>query len=180
MFKRVLQAALFILGFFLIAIFQFAAIANWPFFFSQLNVVLIFLIFCLFFLGRRAAIIGALASGFFLDIFSFHFFGLYIISFFLVVMAAERISIGLLTNRSLYSFCLLILISTLAYNLIVNLLSLLSLSVTSGFFLGQKDFWLPLAYQGIWSLLSAVLLFNLATLLTRSFQPFFLEKESKL
>ena len=180
MFKKIWQSVLFILGLSLIAAFQLTAIANWPSFFSQINAVLIVLIFCLFFLGFRAALWGALIGGFWLDLFSFNFFGLYLIAFFLVILAARRISLGLLTNRSLYSFWFLILVSTIAYNFIVKFFGCLSTDASPFLFLAQKSFWLTLAYQSAWSSIFAVLLFNLSALLTKRFQPFFLEKNREL
>jgi cell shape-determining protein MreD len=180
MFKRIWQSTLGVLGLSLIAIGQFTAIANWPPFFNQLNVVVITLIFILFFLGFRPALWSTLVVGFWLDIFSFNFFGLYLITFFLVIWAAETISVRWLTNRSLYSFLLLIIISTAAHNLIWRSLSYLSPDAPAGMFLFQKNFWLALAYQEIWSMMLAILLFNVSSLLVKRWQPFFLEKKTIL
>ncbi|MFA5754379.1 MAG: rod shape-determining protein MreD [Patescibacteria group bacterium] len=180
MFKRIWQTALFVIGLSLIAVGQLTAIANWPSFFNSINAVLIVLIFCLFFLGFRATTWAVLISGFWLDIFSFNFFGLYLITLFLVILIADRISVSLLTNRSLYSFLLLILVSTIIYNFIFQILGYFSVDTPSSLFLVQKSFWLTLAYQSAWSVVCAVLMFNLSALLTRRLQPFFLEKKTIL
>jgi cell shape-determining protein MreD len=178
MVKKIWQSLFLVLGLSLIAVFQLAAISNWPPFFNQLNAVLITLVFTLFFLGFRAALWGVLISGLWLDLFSFNFFGLYLITFFLVIIAAERISLKLLTNRSFYSFWLLLLVATVVDQVVINLLRYFSADLSAVFFLSQKSFWLALLYQGIWATILAALLFNLSALMTKRLQPFFLEKKA--
>lgn len=134
-------------------------------------------IYALFF-GQRTALVALLISGFWLDLFSFDFFGLYLTALFLLIILAQRILTGWLTNCSLYSFLLLILISTVVYNLISGFLLYFSAYQTESFFLIRSDFWLIVAYQSIWSLVAALLAFSLTAAVTRHLKPFFLEKKS--
>lgn len=156
---------------------QFSLINAWPSFFSQINLVLIVLIFTLFFFSQRTTLLAILISGFWLDLSSFNFFGLYLITLFLIALLARKILTGWLTNRSLYSFLLLILISTVVYNIISGFLLYLSATQPESFFLIQSDFWLTVAQQSAWSLIAALLAFSLTATATRHLKPFFLEKK---
>jgi len=160
-----------------LALIQFSLISAWPGIFRQINLGLISLIFTLFFFGQRSALWLALILGFWLDLISFKFFGLYLISLVATVLGAQWILKDWLTNRSLYSFLLLILMATLAYNFLVVILFSIFLTDRSLFFLAQKNFWLTLGYQSAWSLLAAALLFNLVASLTKKLQPVFLERK---
>lgn len=177
MFKKIWQLVFFVLSLSFIAIIQLTLINTWPSFFGQINLVLIVLIFTLFFFDFRAAVWAAIISGFWLDLFSFNFFGLYLIALFLIVALTKRILFSWLTNRSLYSFLLLILIATVGYNIITGVLLYFSAYEHNLLFLVQGDFWLALAYQSAWSLMAALLMFNLAGTVTRQLKPFFLEKK---
>lgn len=177
MFKKIWQLVFFVLSLSFIAIIQLTLINAWPSFLGQINLVLIVLIFTLFFFDFRAAVWAAIINGFWLDLFSFNFFGLYLIALFLIIALARWISTRWLTNRSLYSFLLLIITATVAYNLITGVLLYFSAYDHSLLFLVQGDFWLALAYQSAWSLMAALLMFNLAGTVTRQLKPFFLEKK---
>ncbi len=159
------------------ALIQFSLISSWPTIFNEINLALIILIFALFFFGRPSALLLALFFGFWLDFLSFTFFGLYLISFFLVVLITDRILGNWLTNRSLYSFLTLTITANIVYSLCFYLFLYLSRADRNNFFLGEKSFWLASSWQIIWSLLAALLLFNLAAALTKKLKPFFLENK---
>lgn len=159
------------------AIIQSALIYAWPPFFNQLNLVLISLVFALFFYGFRSALVVSVIAGFWLDLFSFNFFG-----FNLLVLGLSAVLVHLaldswLTNRSLYSFGLLILLATIIYNLTSGTLAYFSVAGSAAFFLGRPLFWQQLLYQSIWSELAAILMFSLVAAATRRLKPFFLEKK---
>jgi len=177
MWKKIKQIFFFILLFSGVAIVQFSFILALPSIFNQINLAVIALIFTLFFFSFRAALYAAIVLGFWLDLYSFNFFGLYLLLFWLIVILVNWILKVWLTNRSLYSFLLLILIATLASGLISGWLFYFSGASAGGFFLGSGVFWSKLFYQLIWSELAGLLVFSLAGVLTRRFQPFFLEKK---
>lgn len=158
------------------AIIQFTLIFALPSFFSAMNLVLIVLVFTLFFYDFRSALGATLIAGFWLDLFSFNFFGFYILILFLTILLANWALSSWLTNRSLYSFLALILIATISYNLISGIFSYFGIFNSSLLFL-FSGFWLTLAYQCAWSLLAALLMFNLAGAATKRLKPFFLEKK---
>lgn len=177
MWKKIVPIIVFILFGLAAALIQFSFIFTLPSFFSSLNLVVIILIFTLFFWDFRSAIWAAAIIGFWLDLFSFNFFGLYLWTLFLTAVLSHWILNAWLTNRSLYSFLLLILIATAAYNLLVGGFFYFSAYDARTFFLGSANFWLDVGYQAAWSILAALLMFNLAGLATKRLQPFFLEKK---
>ncbi|MFA5155621.1 MAG: hypothetical protein WC453_04275 [Patescibacteria group bacterium] len=176
MFKKISQLVLFAGIIATAAIVQFSFIFALPPFFAAANLLLIILIFTLFFYDFRSALGVAFIGGLVLDLFSFYFFGFYLVALLLTAWSAEGILRGWLTNRSLYSFGLLIFLATLFYNLLVGLLAYL-FTDTTAFFLASGGFWRALAYQLVWAELAALLLFNLAAAATRRLTPFFLEKQ---
>ncbi|MFA5023556.1 MAG: hypothetical protein WC523_01175 [Patescibacteria group bacterium] len=180
MLIRIGKTIIFVLLASALALVQFSLISAWPGIFSQLNLILILLIFTLFFFGFEPALFLALLFGFWLDIFSFEFFGRQLITLVLVVLGTQWILKSWLTNRSLYSFLLLILIATIGYNFLTSGLLFLTLADRGFLFLSQKFFWLALVEQSAWSLLAALLLFNLVASMTRKLQPVFLEKKPVL
>lgn len=156
---------------------QVSLIFAWPSFFNQINLVLIVLIFTLFFFDFSSSLQAVIISGFWLDIYSFNFFGFYLIFFFLTILLADWILTSWLTNRSLYSFLLLIILTTLSYNIIINLFWYFYNSNSSGFFLWQDSFWYAVSWQMVWGALAALLMFNLVGFVARRFQPFFLKNQ---
>jgi len=159
------------------AIIQNALIYAWPPFLNQLNLVLISLVFALFFYGFRSALIVSVVAGFWLDLFSFNFFGSSLLVLGLSAALAHLVLNSWLTNRSLYSFGLLILIATVVYNLASGTIAYFSVASAAPFFLGRALFWQQLLYQSIWSELAAILMFSLVAAATRRLKPFFLEKK---
>ncbi|NLZ74777.1 rod shape-determining protein MreD [Candidatus Falkowbacteria bacterium] len=178
MFKNIWQILILIIITSFLALLQFSFISSLPSPFCQINLLLIVLIFTLFFLDFRTALISALIAGFWLDLMSFSFFGLYLIVFFICLFFAEWILKNLLTNRSFYSLLAIMTGITFFYNFLVATLFYIFSAEKLVFFLWQKSFWLTTAYQCLWSLLSAVILFNLAVLVSKRIKPFFLDKKS--
>jgi hypothetical protein len=81
-----------------------------------------------------------------------------------------------LTNRSLYSFLLLLGLASFIYNFLVGIFSYMFLYDHGQFFLWRASFWSFCGYQLLWSLAAAVLLFSLSSAVTKRFKPFFLSK----
>jgi cell shape-determining protein MreD len=178
MLKNVWQILILVGIISFLALLQFSFISSLPNPFRQINLLLIVLIFILFFLDFRIASISALIAGFWLDVMSFNFFGFYIIIFFLCLLFAEWILKNWLTNRSFYSLLAIMVGTTFFYNILAAIILYVSSTDYAVFFLVQKNFWLAVAYQSAWSFLSALILFNLAVLVSKRIKPFFLEKKS--
>ncbi len=178
MAKRISQIIILVFVVSFLALLQFSFISALPDPYRQFNLILILLTFILFFLDFRVALISALVAGLWLDVLSFHFFGFYLIIFFSTLFLAQWILKNWLTNRSFYTLLALMVGLTVFYNLLAAIILSLISSSHSTFFLLESHFWLTLAYQSIWSFLSALILFNLAGLLSRRIKPFFLEKKS--
>ncbi|MFA5184308.1 MAG: rod shape-determining protein MreD [Patescibacteria group bacterium] len=177
MFRKITQIIILACIVAVAAIIQFSFIFALPPFWAANNLLLIILIFALFFYDLRSALGVAFIGGLVLDLFSFHFFGFYILALFLTAWPMEAVLRGWLTNRSLYSFGLLILLATVLYNLLVACLAYFFSAGPSEFFLTEAAFWRSLGYQCLWSGLAALLLFSLAGAATRRLKPFFLEKK---
>ncbi len=178
MAKKVWQILILIGLISFLALLQFSFISSLPNPFRQINLLLITLIFILFFLDFRSSLISALIAGFWLDVMSFNFFGFYIIVFFACLLFSEWVLKNVLTNRSFYSLLVIMAGATLFYNILAAALSYVFSTEYAAFFLWQKSFWSTVAYQGAWSLLSALVLFNLAVLASKKVKPFFLDKKS--
>ena len=163
-----------------LALVQFSFLSALPDPFRQFNLVLIYLVFILFFLDLRVALISALVAGGCFDLLSFHFFGFYLALFLISLLFAQWVLQNWLTNRSFYTLLALMVGLTVFYNLLTAIILALISANASTFFLFEAYFWRTLGYQSLWSFLAAVILFNLATLVSRRIKPFFLEKKSFL
>lgn len=177
MFKKVGQIIIFFFLSSLVAICQFSLINVLPGIWGQINLVLVVAVFTLFFFDWRSALLYGAISGFWLDLLSFEFFGLYLASIFLTIIFANIILKNLLTNRSFYSFFSLIALATIIYNILIAALFYLSFPDNGSSLFAYQSFYLSGFYQIIWSLFLALALFNLATMLTNRFKPFFLVKK---
>ncbi len=175
MIKKIWRIFFLVLIFSGIAIAQFSLMYSLPAYFNQISLVVIALLFTLFFFGLRTALAAALVMGFWLDLYSFNFFGMHLLLLALTVFFAHWILTSWLTNRSLYSFLLLIIVITSVYSFVAALFLYLFGTASSSFFLWRSFFWMSLFYQSLGSVLTGLLMFNLTAALTSRFQPFFLE-----
>jgi hypothetical protein len=180
MFKKIAQILIFATVCLVAANLQFAFISPLPAAFSQINLGLMLLIFILFFFGTKATLLFIFSFGFLMDTFSFQFFGFYFISLAVAALVSYLILENWLTNKSLYSFWVLFLAATLAYNLAAVILAFLAANFQGlpGFF--TLSFWRNILYQSAWNILAAALFFNISVALAKRFQPFFLEKKGVL
>lgn len=81
-----------------------------------INLSLVILIFLLVLFGLEQAIFCWLLSGFLADLFSFRLFGFYTILFCLILFLVYWLLSNVLTNRSLYSFLLIVSLVTVIYD----------------------------------------------------------------
>lgn len=177
MLKKTGQIIIFFILSSLVAICQFSFINVLPGIWGQVNLVLVVAIFTLFFFDLRSALFYGIISGFWLDLMSFEFFGLYLSAILLTCFLTFRILKDWLTNRSLYSFLMAIGLATVIYNILIAVLLYLSFRKNGASLFLIGIFYQSIFYQIFWSLLLALALFNLAAALTKRFKPFFLVKK---
>ncbi|MFA5131353.1 MAG: hypothetical protein WC467_02905 [Patescibacteria group bacterium] len=178
MLKRTGQIiSVFLIVSFLVLV-QFSFVSALPAPFRQFNLILTVLIFTLFFMDFRSALVAALLAGFWLDVLSFYSFGFYLLIIFASLLLAQWILKNWLTNRSLYALSALLIVITVFYNFLAAIVLYIFSSDYTAFFLTQGNFWITLLYQAGWSLLASLIFFNLAALVSRRIKPFFLEKKS--
>lgn len=121
MLIKVLKNLLLILG---ILFLQLAVVPNLPGIFSQLNLILVSVIFISvvyhFYLGT----IYAFFWGFILDLYSFFPFGTMLICLLLTSYAVYRIFEKFLTNKSFYTILGLTVIGTIVFNALIFIYNL--------------------------------------------------------
>jgi len=177
MLQTILRFIIFIITLSLISLFQISVPFVWAGFFSEFNFIPVILVSLLFFYNSKTALLATLIIGFWLDIFSFTFFGLETISLFISLFLIDKISFSWLTNRSFYSFLIINLLFVIFYSFISSLFFYFSYFEYSTFFLWRFSFWLSLFYRFSWALIIAIISFNPLSSLTKNLSPVFLEKK---
>jgi hypothetical protein len=177
MYKKIFSFLIFLSLAAFLALVQFSLISFLPWPWSNLDIILIAIIFSCLMVSRDRVWFLALAAGFFIDVFSFHPFGLSLLSLFLSAVIMYFVLENVLTNRSLYSFLLLSIIGITAEAFIFNiLLVIFDWSGSSGrLFLFSATFWESLAWSLALGVFLVALFFNLLALASRRLQPFFLK-----
>lgn len=178
MLNRILKSIAFFLAGVLLSLLQFSWVSTWAWPLSSINLPILALILSLLLFKPKRTWLLALAAGLSLDIISFGPFGAHSLSLLVSIWIASLILNDLLTNRSLYSFLLLSLLTLFANAILYQLFLLLfdwGLSQSS-FFLFQSSFWQILAWRILFSLLIVLLLFYVLVTLTRRLKPFLLNK----
>lgn len=177
MYKKYIFQILILL---LISAMEISFISGLPLYLSNLNLPLIALVFILVLGDLPAAVLYSLGFGLILDIYSFSFFGMHIVSFTTTVLAANFLLIKFFTDRSLYTFLALTGSATIIYELIANSLDyifcLLSnkarITIWGNFFLKAE------LYQLFYNLAAAFLIFYAVHYISKSFKPVFLIKNN--
>jgi len=177
--KYYFEWLIYFLIFSLVAIVQATFISALPAAYFAINLPLTVLLFCLLFFNRNTTLVVAMFMGFWLDIFSFSFFGLHILVFLAIVFIIDFALNEWLTNRSLYSFLVLSVLSVIVYNILLYSVIAIWQSGQNdfSFFLLQSYFWKQLFWQMLWTTVFMLLFFNLANSLSKHLKPFFLEKK---
>ncbi len=169
----------FILIVFLVSL-QGAFIPALPSYFSNINILLVFLVFTLIVNGIDRALFYAFFAGIIMDIFSFMPFGTYSFSFIFSILAANFLQINFFTNRSLYSFLALTASATILsflFSVIFNLL--VSLFFTENYLSLNNELYLSAVYQLFINTILMVFVYYLTSYLSKSFRPVFLSKGKK-
>jgi len=176
-FRLALQIILILL----IPAIQFSFLAGLPAGLSNLNIILLAIIFILALSGFQKSLIWALGMGIFMDIISFSGFGFYAISFALAAIMANFLLVHFFTNRSLYSFFALTTLTICFYNLINYLFKYFGNLFNSNIITASinKNFWYLLLMQLLFNLSAVFILFYLINYSSNRLKPVFLERKFK-
>jgi cell shape-determining protein MreD len=173
MYLKIFSNIFFVL---LLFILQFSFISTFVWYFSGLNILLVSILFILVLYGSKKAFFWSLGFGFFSDVFSFDFFGLYILSFLFSFLVIYFLQNNFLTNRSLKSFIVLITFSLFVFKIV-----LYSLSFLAFFWAGEESiiFWNQAFLKSeIYSFLVngilVIMVFYIVNFLSKRLKPSFL------
>ncbi len=172
--RIIIQALLVILA----SLLQFSFIPGLPLALNNFNLILIILIFILSLGGLKLSMWWAVGIGFLLDIFSFSPFGVFLASLPLTMLAANFLMVQFFTNRSLYSFFALTFLTTIFYNVFLNLINYLAqiASYKSAIFSFNRIFLVSLGEQIILNLFAVLIIFYVINFISDKWKPVFLAK----
>ncbi len=163
-----------------IAIFvlQRGLIDAWPYAYNHINLVLISLIAFLFLLELKKTLIFGLFLGILLDVFSFNFFGVSIVTIFLTLLFSGFMLDNWLTHRSAYSFLALSFFATIFYNIVFYFLIYVTRFLdNNSFFLWSGNFWFGLFWELLWNSIIIFAFFVVTNLTSNRLKLVFLEKK---
>jgi rod shape-determining protein MreD len=117
--------------------------------------------------------------GFMLDVFSFNYFGVYLLSYFFTIIFINYLYKNYLTDRSLYSFSILIVVFLVFYELVSKIFFYILYSINNQdiFFLTSKIFWMNIFSSLVINLFAMSILFYVVSLLSEKLKPVFLIKK---
>lgn len=176
MIAKIITNIILIIG---LGIVQIALVSDLPGLASNLNLVLVFLIFILGFSNFNFAASWAVGVGFLLEVFSFLPFGVYLFSLSLTIIIANWLLNYFFTNRSLYSFLALTGIATIVYKLIMYFLILIFIKISSSALITAGNFWFSMLEQIGLNLIFTFIIYYIIYFLGRNLKPVFLIKSSK-
>ncbi len=172
----------------LITIFQLSFISGLPEPMTNLNLIIVVLIFTIAF-NKKKTIWFFVFIGFLFDIYSNNIFGFFTLLWPLIFLFSSFLATSFFTNRSLYSFLGLTLFATLFYNLAINLANytlfhlirwftdVFTDYIDMSFFLFNQDFWLNIFYSIVINLVTVFLFFHIINFVTHKMKPVFLFKK---
>lgn len=163
----------------LLSVMQISFISGLPFQMSNLNLILVILVLMLGFGDLYFVMWWSFGLGLVLDVFSFLPFGTHLIALPIAVYIAYFLLNNFFTNRSLYTFLALGAISTLVYELFLQLTNFL-LNINNGdfSFVKSSSFWMIKLSQLEFNLLAMLIFFNLLHFLSKRLKPVFLIKKN--
>lgn len=177
MYYKILINIFFILT---LLIFQLSFIGGLPFYLDQINFFFIVLIFILSLAGFKYAFWWSVFIGFFLDIISFGLFGVYLFSYLITIIIINYLYKNYFTDRSLYSFSVLITIALVFNQIIFKIIFYIfnpSFAISNDFFLFDKIFWLNILFDLIVNFIAVFILFYFVNFLFSRLRPVFLIKK---
>lgn len=174
-FKTALQV---FLSYFLIVL-QFTIISSLNYPFNLINSSLLLLILIVILGRKNNYLYFAFLLGFVFDVFSFNFFSIYIISFFITAISSRYLQLSFFTNRSIYSFIVITAFATVIFNFSYQLIDFIVgiYQGSSGFFLTQSWFWQLLGYKLVLHSIIIIFLFYIINFTTRRLRPYLLERK---
>jgi len=155
---------------------QKGLVTSLPYFMSGTNLILISIIFILGVYGFWTALYWTIGTGMLLDIYSFVFFGNYLISLLLILFLAHFLFGFLFTNKSLYSFLTIVLLGYVFFEIFYTFFYYLEVFFKKGNFdiIFDRDFYTIKAFGLLSSLVFSVIVFNSLNFLTNKLKPVFL------
>jgi len=164
----------------LITIFQISFVSSFPSWFSYINIVLVILVFILILFDLNVVIPWIIVSGLIMDIFTFGFFGFYILSLSSTILIVNLLLKNFFTNRSMYSFLALIFFATVINFVITMLFSeIISLFSEKEIIVLNLGFFRFMYKQIIMNILGMAFLYYLTNFLSNSLRPVFLVTSNK-
>ncbi len=153
-------------------------ISSLPSLFSNLNFILVIIIFILVLINFKVAFYWSIGLGFFLDIYSFFPFGFYLFCLLVTLLFTNFLLNNFFTNRSMYSFLALTFFSTIFYVFSFNSMKffLQVFAHQANFFVFTKEFWIKSAFQILLNLVLVIILFYLVNFASHKLKPVFLVK----
>src|SRR4030042_6159880 len=148
-------------------------------FFSNLNIILVFLVITTIIFGFNHGFLFAVIIGFFMNFYSFFPFGTYIIIFLLIIWLVDFLYKHVLINFSIFSNMILIIIGTLVYSFFIILFNYIFylLGLIKFYIFFDRFFLLSLIWQLGLNLLLIMILFFLAKLTIKRLNIVFLLKK---
>ena len=162
-----------------LSVVQIALISGLPDVASNLNLVLVILIFILGFSNFNFAAWWTVGAGFLLEIFSFLPFGTYLFSLSFTIIIANFLLNYFFTNRSLYSFLALTGLATIIYELIINFFILILIEINLAASLAAGNFLISMFEQICLNLLFTLIIYYIIYFLSKNLKPVFLIRPVK-
>lgn len=175
MYSKIITNLMLILG---LVVIQLAFINGLPAGINNLNLILVVLVFILSLMNLDLAMWWAIGAGFFLDIFLLAPFGLYSASLSLTVISANFLLIHFFTNRSLYTFFSLIILSSIIYEFFLNFFWCIVRLISGEDIINviNYGFWMSELTQIIFNLMAVFIIFNFIGFIGHKLKPVFLVK----
>jgi len=155
---------------------QLGLVTSLPYFMSGTNLVLISIVFILGVYGFWTALYWTIGVAVLLDIYSFVFFGDYLLSFLLILLMANFLFGFLFTNKSLYSFLMLVSFGYIFFEVFFIFFHYLEVFLQKGNFdiVFDGNFFTIKVIGLLSSLVVSVIVFNSLNFLTNKLKPVFL------
>lgn len=160
-----------------LGILQIAFISGLPGWLNDINLYLAALIFILGFASFNFAAWWAIGAGLMLELFSFLPYGIFLVGLFLTIIITNFLLNYFFTNRSLYSFLALVSLSTLIYEIIVNLMLLIFSETYGGSLFASLNSWIIILEKIAVNLILTLVVYYLIHFLLRNLRPVFLIKK---
>lgn len=173
MYRKIIANSVLILA---VTAVQLSLIDSLPSPWNNFNLILSALIYIFIAEESSTALIWLFGLGFLLDIFSFHPFGVYLLSLALSMLLVYSLLFGFFTNRSLYSLLALGFFATLGNAFFFNLADFFLSRLTGGFFAFNLNwiFFRSFFSQAVLNLAAVYIIFHTLHYLSNRFRPVFL------